>query len=650
MAIRFASGMPAGIGLIACYLAYMLAAAFGHWMMVLPDIPITVWPPNGVILAALLIQPRQSWPWWLAVGVAGELTSNVLWFANPLIWALGYVAANVAAVTVAALLLSRFLGAPIRRLATLQQVLAFLGLGVLVSPMVSATMGSALNAGIGKGSFVATWPMWWLGDATGILIATPLIISLVNAWRDRARPAPVQFLEGAMIGLVLAGLSAWEMGTGAAHAFLLPLPVIWAALRFEFRGATLAVLGLSLAIGLHANSMGAVQGLVGDLTTLHTRLQALIIVAAATGLIVAAITRQQRQALADLARSNTELEARVAERTRAIEAAEKRFKATFQNAGVGISIVSGDGKLMRVNERLARMLGYDAEEMEGRALDQFTHVDDLALGAAAWERLKSGAADEYELEKRYLRKDGVYVWGHTTVSCVRHPSGRMAYLIKIIQDITERRHSEELRQNLAREINHRSKNLLTIIQVIARQTASRSPQDFVQTFGDRLRALAANQDLLVKSEWQRISLHDLVHSQVEQFYATGNRIVVTGAPMMLPPAAAQAVGMALHELATNAAKYGSLSTETGQVHIAWEVVQDRFVMTWRETGGPEVTAPSALGFGTTLLDSMTASSLSGEVSIDYARDGLVWQLQCPLSALEDGAGDDGSGGHGQTGP
>ena len=112
----------------------------------------------------------------------------------------------------------------------------------------------------------------------------------------------------------------------------------------------------------------------------------------------------------------------------------------------------------------------------------------------------------------------------------------------------------------------------------------------------------------------------------------------------------EAVGMALHELATNAAKYGSLSTETGQVHIAWEVVQDRFVMTWRETGGPEVTAPSALGFGTTLLDSMTASSLSGEVSIDYACDGLVWQLQCPLSALEDGAGDDGSGGHGQTGP
>ena len=216
-------------------------------------------------------------------------------------------------------------------------------------------------------------------------------------------------------------------------------------------------------------------------------MQALIIVAASTGLIVAAIIRQQRQAVLDLGRANAELEARVKERTRDIEAAERRFKATFQNAGVEISIVGGNGMLIRVNERLARMLGYNADEMEDHPLDEFTHPEDLALGAAAWDRLMTGATDEYELEKRYSHKDGTSVWGHTTVSCVRHNDGRIAYLIKIIQDVTARRRSDETRQMLTREVNHRSKNLLTIVQVIARQTAARSPQDFVGTFGERLR-------------------------------------------------------------------------------------------------------------------------------------------------------------------
>ena len=632
-----ATGGP-GIGaLVAFYAAYMLAAGFGRWMMVIPDVPITVWPPNGVILAVLLTQPRQTWPWWIVVGAVGEFTGNLIWFHNPLAWALGYVVANAAGVIAAALLLAPYLDAPIRRLSTLPQVLAFLVIGALAAPAISATIGSAVSALAGKSAFFTTWPAWWLGDATGILIATPLVISTMNVWRDATWPTTAQVLEGAVIALVLAGLSAWEMVTAASHAFLLPLPVLWAALRFEFRGATLAVLGLAFAIGLHAQNFDTVQGAFVNTAQLHAKMQALILVAASTGLIVAAIIRQQRQALSDLAQVNLELEARVAERTRAIEAAERRFKATFENAGVGISIVDSDGKLMRVNDSLAKMLGYALEEMEGHPLDQFTHPEDRALGEAAWDRLKTGAADEYDLEKRYIHKDGATVWGHTTVSCVRHPDGRIAYLIKIIQDITARKLSDETRQLLTMEVNHRSKNLLTIVQVIARQTAARSPEDFVKTFGARLRALAANQDLLVKSEWQRIDLGELVRSQLEHFGAMGDRLVLSGPSVMVPPSAAQALGMALHELATNAAKYGSLSNETGKVEISWTVEGDMFHMTWREVGGPEVTAPGSSGFGTTVLDTMTAASTSGDVNIDYAPDGVVWQLHCPLSAFEYGS-------------
>lgn len=636
-------GGPAAVHLGACYVAYMLAAAFGYWMIVIPDISITIWPPNGIILAMLLTHPRQTWPWWVAVGAVGELTGNFIWFDNPLLPALGYIVANASAVVMAAFLLTPLLQSPIRRLTSLPQVMAFLGIGVLAAPVLSATIGSAIDAVVGKNTFATTWPLWWLGDATGILIAAPLAISAVNTWREAPRPTAAQYLEGAAIALVLAGLSAWQLTAAAAHEFLLLLPVLWAALRFEFRGAALAVLGLAFAIGIQAHTIETLRVSPADAALLHTKLQTLIVVAASTGLIVAAIIQQHRQAVTELAQLNAELEARVTERTREIEAAEKRFKATFQNAGVGISIISGDGILMQANDRLARMLGYDVEEMEGKPLDQFTHPDDLASGEAAWERLKAGAADEYELEKRYISKDGTSVWGHTTVSCVRDADGQIAYLIKIIQDITERKNSEQVRQLLAREVHHRSKNLLSIVQVIARQTASRSPQDFVESFSQRLQALAANQDLLINSGWQRAELFDIVRIQLEHFGAIGSRVIISGTSITVSPSAAQPLSMALHELATNAAKYGSLSNESGRIEIAWVVEDGTFRMSWRETGGPVVTAPTAKGFGTVVLDNMVTSSLSGEVSMDYLSGGFVWQLQCPLASLDEKSGAHASG-------
>ncbi len=606
-------------------------------MMVIPDIPITVWPPNGVILAMLLTQPRHTWPWWIAVGIAGELTANLIWFDNPLHWALGYVVANLSSLLAAAFLLAHVFGGPLRRFDQLPQVLALLFIGVLAAPMISATLGSSIDALVGKNPFTKTWPVWWLGDATGILIATPLVISAANAWREKARPSATQLVEGGMIALVLLGLSAWELTSGAAFAFLLPLPVLWAALRFEFRGVSLAVLGLALTIGVHAQNFLVSEVSQTGVALMHARMQTLLLVAATTGLIVAAIVRQQRQATCDLARANSELEARVQERTRAIEAAERRFKATFENAGVGITIFGGDGRLMEANDSLASMLGYDAEEMEGRSINDFTHPEDRALVDDAWSRLETGATDEYELEKRYVRKDGSVVWGHTTVSCVRDTDGKIDYLIKIIQDITLRKQSEEARRMLAREVHHRSKNLLTIVQIIARQMAARSsPQQFVKTFGERLQALAANQDLLIRSAWQQAELADLVKSQVHHFGDVGSRVLLSGPPIMVSPAAAQAIGMALHELATNAAKYGALSNDTGIVEIDWDFDDVSFRMAWRECGGPPVTPPESFGFGTTVLDRMATSSLSGDVSIEYLPTGVTWQVTCPISALKVG--------------
>lgn len=628
---------PTITGLLACYAAYMAAAGLGEWMIVTPGIAIVVWPPNGVILAVLLANERRHWPWWIGVAALGETTANFIWFHNPALPTLGYIGANSLEVLAAAALLSNFLKAPDLRFSTLTQVTAFLGIGVAAAPVIGATIGSAIDAAIGKNAFVVTWPRWWLGDATGILLATPLVISIVNAWRARAWPSGLQVLEAAGIAGALVLIGRWLSSEHLVYAFPLFVPILWAALRFEMRGTAFAALLLALIVGFYAQD-GANPIPESGRAHHDAMMQLFIIVSASTGLIVAAIVRQYRKAASELARTNLELEQRVVDRTRETAEAERRFAATFENAAVGISIVDPQGVLVRVNQSMADMLGYGVAELEGRPLNLFTHAEDVAEGDRAWESLRTGTADQYALEKRYVRKDGELIWAQVCVSCVRTSSGGIAYGIKVIQDISARKASDEARQLLMREVNHRSKNLLALILTIARRTAATTPEDFLRTFEQRLLALAANMDLLVASGWQRLSLKELVRSQLSHFgSAFQDRFVVSGPPVLVPAQAAQAIGMALHELATNAAKYGSLSTEAGRVEIEWCFEGDDFVMSWRETGGPIVAKPTTRGFGSTLIESVVRTTLSGEVYMDFAPTGVVWRLRCPNSwrVLED---------------
>jgi PAS domain S-box-containing protein len=397
------------------------------------------------------------------------------------------------------------------------------------------------------------------------------------------------------------------------------------------RGTALAVLLLSVIIGFYQDGSGSDRP--SDEAAFHdAMLQLFVMIAASMGLIVAAVIRQYRKAASELILGNAELELRVAARTREIAEAETRFKATFESAAVGISIVDPEGILVRVNQSMAEMLGYSVAELEGRPLNMFTYDEDVPEGDRAWAGLRRNERDHYTIEKRYVSKDERIVWALVSVSCVRKPNNEIAYGIKIVQDITARKASDEARQLLMREVNHRSKNMLTLILTIARRTAAATPDEFVASFEQRLLALAANMDLLVASGWQRLNLEELVRSQLSHFGdILHERFLIQGPPVLVPAQAAQAIGMALHELGTNAAKYGSLSTSHGRVEISWNTNGKDFCMTWRESGGPTVIAPTTRGFGSVLMDSVAKSALSGEVSIDFAPTGLVWKLRCPNS-------------------
>jgi two-component sensor histidine kinase/CheY-like chemotaxis protein len=211
-----------------------------------------------------------------------------------------------------------------------------------------------------------------------------------------------------------------------------------------------------------------------------------------------------------------------------------------------------------------------------------------------------------------------------------------------VLDRTEaHKQAEQQIRLLMNEVNHRSKNLLSVVTAIAQQTAASSPQEFMKKFSSRVQALAVNHDLLVKSQWRSIDASELIGGQLAHFGdLVGKRILFDGPPIRVSSAAAQSIGMVVHELSTNTVKYGSLSGEAGRIDIGWEIdssgAEPLFSICWIERNGPPIVAPTHRGFGTTVVTKMVEMSLDGETVLDYSPTGLIWRLACPLKNVLEG--------------
>jgi PAS domain S-box-containing protein len=276
------------------------------------------------------------------------------------------------------------------------------------------------------------------------------------------------------------------------------------------------------------------------------------------------------------------------------------------------------------------------------ALEKRVHRDDQKRVRAAFYAAMDPANPKHlAIDYRIRRRDGEVRWVDNHGLAYFEgawPERRVVAYVGTIQDITERKEREEKEHLLMREINHRAKNMLNVVDAIARQTAAGRSEDFVERFSDRIQALSANQDLLVRNEWQGVDFEDLLRAQLAHFAdLIGSRITLQDPKLRLNPASAQAIGLALHELATNAGKYGALSTGRGRVVISWRVDGDTFTMSWTERDGPPVSLPKRRGFGTTVMEAMTARSVDGVVKLDYAASGVSWHLTCPAkNVLESG--------------
>ncbi|MGJ4927390.1 sensor histidine kinase [Bradyrhizobium sp. HKCCYLS2038] len=307
--------------------------------------------------------------------------------------------------------------------------------------------------------------------------------------------------------------------------------------------------------------------------------------------------------------------------------------AIVASSSDGVVSKTLDGTITSWNKSAERIFGFSEGEMINRSIRTIIPQERQAEEDRILTTVLSGEMiDNFETIR--LRKDGALIDVSVTVSPVRDSAGRIIGASKIVRDITDKRQTREQLRTLLAEVNHRSKNLLSLVQAIARQMTRHGRQLDLERFLERLQAIASNQDLLIQNDWRFIPIVGLVRSQLSAFAdLVGNRIAIDGPPIELTPEAAQAIGMAIHELATNAAKYGALSTDDGRITLAWSHDGDWFDMDWRESGGPQVSAPEHGGFGSRVISDMVRAGLDGTVEVDFAPSGLRWHLRCPLQRL-----------------
>jgi PAS domain S-box-containing protein len=303
------------------------------------------------------------------------------------------------------------------------------------------------------------------------------------------------------------------------------------------------------------------------------------------------------------------------------------------------AIISKDlnGIVTSWNIGAEQIFGYTAVEMVGQSILKLIPPDRHGEEDFILEKIRKGERiKHYDTVRR--RKDGTLIDVFLTVSPI-FVNGRIVGASKIARDITARKQAQLAQTLLLRELNHRTKNLLAVADSIVRQTSrSSSPEEMVDRISRRLHALSISQDLMIDSGWRGADITNIIRWQLAPIIDDhASRIKLSGPLCTLTPRTAQALGLAIFELATNALKFGSLSTKSGTVQIDWSIGEQagkrEFRMSWQEAGGPFVTPPAHSGFGSTIIERMIARSLLGSAKITYAPEGLLWELVAPESAL-----------------
>ncbi len=326
----------------------------------------------------------------------------------------------------------------------------------------------------------------------------------------------------------------------------------------------------------------------------------------------------------------------------------ERKQAESRNAQLAAIVASSIDAIVSIdfadrirtwNHGAEQLFGYSAYEALGRKGDFYVSPDLVEERANAVRRLLDGEAVEYQTQRLHKNGESIDVW--IRGAPMRRADGGLFGACFILRNVTAQKQREEHVRFLMRELTHRSKNLLAVIQAMARQSLSphTSPEEFVARFSERLNGLAGSHDLLLSDDWAGASLIQLIRSQLQHYNDLfDTRIRLEGTDLILRPEAAQNIGIALHELSTNAAKFGALSVEGGTVTVSWTIATDkengrRMQLRWKEQSGPPVILPVHKGFGRMVMDRIAGQALGGQSKSIFAPDGVCWELDVPASAV-----------------
>jgi two-component system CheB/CheR fusion protein len=327
-------------------------------------------------------------------------------------------------------------------------------------------------------------------------------------------------------------------------------------------------------------------------------------------------------------------ERRKAERAR--RASERRFTAIINQAAVGITETDAAGQFLLTNAAFDKMVDRTADELQHLGRRDLIDPEDVDAVVARFDQAASDG-EPFQTEYRLLRRDGGRIWVHDSVSILAAADGQAPRVISVTLEIEQRKRAEERAGLLLGELDHRVKNILAIVSSIVAQTlkASPSPEAFAATIEGRVTAITRAHSLLTnRGAAGAGTLRDLVDTELDPY--RGRDLLVEGPDVVLTPKAGLAMAMALHELASNAAKYGSLSDSKGRLAISWTVTggpERRLRLIWAESGGPRVAGPpTQRGFGTTVIERSMSYEWDAEVDRSFAKSGVVCTIDLPFTS------------------
>jgi PAS domain S-box-containing protein len=601
---------------VAIFVAYFLAGRLGLSLQTQPDGVAVFWPAAG-ISAGILIALGRDVRWPVVVGVmAATLAVNLT--SDRTVWSSSVFALrNAGEALLIAWLIERYVSRDFT-LTRLRHVAGFLA-AIMVATAITA-VGGALAIKLLHSPdvpFLITWRHWLASAAIGIITVAPMMFAVAALARV---PTPrLEVIEGstvlaaiaAMTGIIIFVLPENWWDVVVPVELLFPL-LLWLAARCRLAFTSIAIFVVSLMIIFAVTFDLGHFGKIGP--TPEARIwgaQAGIVGVAFCALLLGAAFAERRQHAAVMA-------------------------AVLNTIEEAIITIDAKGVVKDLNPAAARVFGYGADEViEHNVKMLMPEPYQSEHDGYISNYLKTGQAKVigFGREVSGRRKDGSAFPMELAVTEMTVSGRRM--FTGVVRDITERKQVEQHQELLVAELDHRVKNVLAQVAVVAMSTrqGSRSIDEFLRSLNGRIQSMAAAHTLLSKSGWQSVGLDALVRNQLAP-YATDTNVTISGTDVMLIAAEIQAVARVLHELVTNAAKHGALSIPGGLVSVRWNRKANgagaNLILVWQEHGGPPVKSEIQTSYGTSLIRNLIPHELGGRVDLAFASEGVSCQIEIPI--------------------